>query len=161
MREGTRTGVQEFGSSGVQEFGRLEAGSHGSVRRLPRGGNFGLWPTRFGGRTGFVPKGQHDRSQARSAWNHEENSSVPAGRLNRSGRTSSDPNFSTGVPAISEAPGAFDALSLAHAEAQFRRQISCGTDNDFGRPSGTEASLHRDQALRACMYLAKSSTSNR
>ena len=33
---------------------------------------------------GPVPEGQHDISQARSAWNHEENSSVPAGRLNRS-----------------------------------------------------------------------------
>jgi hypothetical protein len=32
----------------------------------------------------FVPEGQHDRSQARSAWNHEENRPVPAGRLNRS-----------------------------------------------------------------------------
>jgi hypothetical protein len=29
----------------------------------------------------FVPEGQHDSSQARSAWNHEENSPVPAGRL--------------------------------------------------------------------------------
>jgi len=37
--------------------------------------------------TGFVPEGQHDRSQARSAWNREENSPVPAGRLNRSRRT--------------------------------------------------------------------------
>jgi hypothetical protein len=32
----------------------------------------------------FVPEGQHDSSQARSAWNHQENSPVPAGRLNRS-----------------------------------------------------------------------------
>jgi hypothetical protein len=32
----------------------------------------------------FVPEGQHDRSQARSAWRHEENSPVPAGRLNGS-----------------------------------------------------------------------------
>src|SRR5580704_14971906 len=51
------------------------------------------------GRMAFVPEGQHHSSLARSAWNHEENSSVPAGRLNRSqlksGRTSSDPNFST------------------------------------------------------------------
>jgi hypothetical protein len=31
---------------------------------------------------GFVsPEGQHDSSQARSAWNHQENSPVPAGRL--------------------------------------------------------------------------------
>jgi hypothetical protein len=35
--------------------------------------------------------GQHDSSQARSAWNHEENSLVPAGRLNRS-RLRSDPS---------------------------------------------------------------------
>ena len=32
----------------------------------------------------FVPEGQHDSSQARSAWNHEENIPVPAGRLNQS-----------------------------------------------------------------------------
>src|ERR1700733_6724258 len=30
----------------------------------------------------FVPEGQHDSSQARSAWDYEENSPVPAGRLN-------------------------------------------------------------------------------
>jgi hypothetical protein len=29
----------------------------------------------------FVPEGQHDSSQARSAWSHEENCPVPAGRL--------------------------------------------------------------------------------
>jgi hypothetical protein len=32
----------------------------------------------------FVPEGEHDRSQARSAWGHEENSPVPAGRCDRS-----------------------------------------------------------------------------
>src|SRR5271155_5141613 len=32
----------------------------------------------------FVPEGQADRSQARSAWSHEENSLVPAGRLKSS-----------------------------------------------------------------------------
>ena len=31
----------------------------------------------------FVPEGQRDSSQARSAWNYEENSLVPAGRSNR------------------------------------------------------------------------------
>ena len=36
------------------------------------------------GRMSFVPEGQHDSSQARSAWSHEENSPVPAGRLNGS-----------------------------------------------------------------------------
>ena len=39
---------------------------------------------RFEGRMVFVPEGQHDSSQAGSAWNYEENSPVPAGRLNRS-----------------------------------------------------------------------------
>jgi hypothetical protein len=34
----------------------------------------------------FVPEGQHDSSQARSDWNHLENSPVPAGRLNESPR---------------------------------------------------------------------------
>jgi hypothetical protein len=29
----------------------------------------------------FVPEGQHDSSQARSAWNDEENSPVPAGTI--------------------------------------------------------------------------------
>ena len=33
---------------------------------------------------GFVREGQHDRSQARSAWSDEENGAVPAGRLNGS-----------------------------------------------------------------------------
>jgi hypothetical protein len=36
------------------------------------------------GRMYFVPEGQHDRSQARIAWRHEENSPVPAGRCDRS-----------------------------------------------------------------------------
>ena len=57
----------------------------------------------------LVPEGQHDRSQARSAWNHEE---------------------------------AFDALSLAHAGAQFRRQISVGLTMTSTVPPG-RVSLHR------------------
>ena len=36
------------------------------------------------GRMAFVPEGQLDSSQARCAWSHEENSAVPAGRLNGS-----------------------------------------------------------------------------
>ena len=32
----------------------------------------------------FVPEGHYDCSQARSAWDYEENGPVPAGRLNRS-----------------------------------------------------------------------------
>src|ERR1700722_11019877 len=47
---------------------------------------------------GFVPEGQHDRSQARSAWNHGENSR-PSGTIEP---IPSDPNFSTGVPGVSE-----------------------------------------------------------
>ena len=35
------------------------------------------------GRMHFVPEGQHDSSQARSAWDYEKNSPVPAERLNR------------------------------------------------------------------------------
>ena len=54
-------------------------------------------------------EGQADRSQARSAWNHEE---------------------------------AFDALSLAHAGAQFRRQISVGLTMTSTVPPGRD-SLHR------------------
>ena len=42
---------------------------------------------------GFVPEGQHDSSQARSAWNHEENGPVPAGRLNRFCDTGTDHDF--------------------------------------------------------------------
>jgi hypothetical protein len=30
---------------------------------------------------GFVPEGQHDSSQARSAWNHEENGPRPSGTI--------------------------------------------------------------------------------
>jgi hypothetical protein len=30
---------------------------------------------------GFVPEGQHDRRQARSAWNHEENGPRPSGTI--------------------------------------------------------------------------------
>ena len=44
----------------------------------------------FDGPMAFVPEGQADSSQARSAWSHEESGPVPAGRLNR---TSSDSNF--------------------------------------------------------------------
>jgi hypothetical protein len=33
----------------------------------------------------FVPEGQDDRSQARSAWDHEKNSLAPAGRFDRFG----------------------------------------------------------------------------
>jgi hypothetical protein len=67
----------------------------------------------------FVPEGQHDGSHPRSAWNHEENGLVPAGRMNRSqlrldagGKNSEKKCFSVHV---------------------------CGTDNDFDRPSGTKA----------------------
>jgi hypothetical protein len=58
---------------------------------------------------------------------------------------------------------AFDALSLAHARAQFRRQISVGTDDDFSRPSGTgpfyiATQAHRAWLLSACPSGTKSMT---
>ena len=68
----------------------------------------------------FVPEGQHDSSQARSAWNYEENSPVLAGRLNRS-QLRSDSS---------------------------KNKLS-GTDNDFDRPSGTGPLCIDTQALRA------------
>ena len=113
----------------------------------------------------FVPEGQHDSSQARSAWNDEENSLVPAGRLNRSWlrniydiqnqvehhrtrtfqqeylaflKRHKHSTHSTRCRLLRAG-----ALSLAHAGAQFRRQISAELNNDFDRPSGTGASLHR------------------
>src|SRR5271170_2829762 len=46
----------------------------------------------------FVPEGQHDRSQARSAWSHEENTPVPAGRLNGSRL-----RLDTNIPNVSKA----------------------------------------------------------
>src|SRR3984957_18846899 len=55
----------------------------------------------------------------------------------------SDPNFSTGAPGVSEAAGAFDALSLAHAGAQFRRQISVGLTITSTVPPGRGLSASR------------------
>jgi hypothetical protein len=50
----------------------------------------------------FVPEGQHDSNQARSAWSHEENIPVPAGRLNGS-RLRLDANIpSKGIPGVSK-----------------------------------------------------------
>jgi hypothetical protein len=74
----------------------------------------------------FVPEGQHDSSLARSAWSHEENSLVPAGRLNgsRLSRNSTKTCFSSEMPENNPA--------MANTFA-----LSPGTDNDFDRPSGT------------------------
>ena len=63
------------------------------------------------GRMAFVPEGQLDSSQARNAWSHEENSSVPAGRLN---------GYRLALKASEQE---YLAFSVA-ARAQFRRQIS-------------------------------------
>jgi hypothetical protein len=42
----------------------------------------------------FVPEGQADSSQARSAWSHEKNIPVPAGRLNgKSQKSTQDPRL--------------------------------------------------------------------
>jgi hypothetical protein len=49
---------------------------------------------------------------------------------------------------------AFDALSLAHAGLGSRTNIS-GTDNAFGRPSGTGFSESATQALRAWLRSAR------
>jgi hypothetical protein len=35
------------------------------------------WREALQGRMAFAPEGQHDSSQVRSAWSHEENSPVP------------------------------------------------------------------------------------
>ena len=62
----------------------------------------------------FVPEGQPESRQARSAWDYDENSPVPSGTIEpiwlrnhswhpKSGRTSSGADFSTGVPGVSEA----------------------------------------------------------
>ena len=80
----------------------------------------------------FVPEGQHDSSQALSAWNHEENSLVPAGRLNGS-RLRLDANNSASTSNMSGTDNGTDK----------------GTDNDFDRPSVTGALYVAIQALRA------------
>jgi hypothetical protein len=73
------------------------------------------------GRMYFVPEGQHDSSQARSTWSHEENCPVPAGRLNGS------------------------RLGL-----EANKGWIVGLDPpDFDRPSGTGALCIATQALRA------------
>jgi hypothetical protein len=90
---------------------------------------------------GFVPEGQHDSSQARSAWNHEENNLVPAGRLNRS-QLRSDASKK-----LSRRPLArtFQQEYLAF----LKRLSSVSTTNIVGLTmtstvhSGTGASLHR------------------
>jgi hypothetical protein len=66
----------------------------------------------------FVPEGQADSSQARSAWSHEKNSPVPAGRLN-------GPRLRFG------------------ARQQDIITISLGTEIDFDRPSRTAVFLYR------------------
>ena len=96
----------------------------------------------------FVPEGQHDSSQARSAWDYEENSPVPAGRLNRSWlRNHHEIQNQVEHPRRRTFPQEYEAflkrhehsthsthstrcrllrvgaLSLAHAGAAFRRQI--------------------------------------
>jgi hypothetical protein len=123
------------------------------------------------GRVYFVPEGQHDSSQARSAWDYEENSPVPARRLNRSWlRNHHDIQNQVEHPRRRTFPQEYQAflkrhehsthstrcrllragaLSLAHARAAFRRQIISGTDNAFDRPSGTGPLCISTQALRA------------
>src|ERR1700722_2399125 len=82
----------------------------------------------------FVPEGQHDSSQARSAWSHEENTPVPAGRLNGS-RFRLDANSKNG--------SGMSSVSTTNIS---------GTDNDFDRPSGSLCIAI--QALRAWLLSA-------
>jgi hypothetical protein len=91
----------------------------------------------------FVPEGQHDRSQARSAWRHEKNSLVPEGRSNGS-RLSLDANIpfiSTGIPSVSKA-----------ARTPFRRQVSLTTTSTV--PPGRGPLYTATQALRAWLRSA-------
>src|SRR5271165_7225105 len=92
----------------------------------------------------FVPEGQHDSSQARSAWSHEENSLVPAGRLNGSGL--SDRNSHKHV-LVCEIQKIIQPWPTPFA-------LCPGTDNDFDRPSGTGPLCIATQALRAWLLSA-------
>jgi hypothetical protein len=88
----------------------------------------------------FVPEGQHDSSQARSAWSHEENSPVPAGRLNGSRhRLDANITFQQGYLAFPSGTSIRRAVARSCRDSVSRTNIS-GTDNDFGHPSGTELS---------------------
>jgi hypothetical protein len=101
----------------------------------------------------FVPEGQHDGSQARSAWSHEENSLVPAGRLNGS-RLRLDANIpfnrNTWVFLKRHELGSTTNIS----------ETDKGTDNDFDPstvPPGTGALCVATQALRAWLLSASPS----
>ena len=76
----------------------------------------------------FVPEGQHDSSQARSAWSHEINGPVPAGRLNGS----------------------------ETAWTQFRRQTSLGLTSTV--PPGRGASLKSQALFRVISQSFSSSS---
>src|ERR1700722_16290816 len=85
----------------------------------------------------FVPEGQHDSSQARSAW---KNSPVPAGRLNGSRhRLDANITFQQGYLAFPSGTSIRRAVARSCRDSVSRTNIS-GTDNDFGHPSGTELS---------------------
>src|SRR5271170_7072997 len=96
----------------------------------------------------FVPEGQHDSSQARSAWTDEENRLVPAGRLNGSRlRLDANIRFNREYLAFLKRHEhsthstrcrllRAGALSLAHAGAPFRRQISLGLTMTSTVPPG-------------------------
>ena len=74
----------------------------------------------------FVPEGQHDSSQARSAWNHEENSPRPSETIERLGLGKMPTYLSTGIPGISKAASAFDPFDPFDALllAQGRRAVA-------------------------------------
>jgi hypothetical protein len=80
----------------------------------------------------FVPEGQHDRSQARSAWRYEENSPVPEGRLNGSW-----PSLDANIP-FKRIP----SVSKRH-ELRFDEQISLTTTSTVPPGRGLSTSLPR------------------
>jgi hypothetical protein len=85
------------------------------------------------GRMYFVPEGQADRSQARSAWNHEENSPVPAGRLNGSrAKLGRQHTFQVEYQSF-----------LKRHELHFERQISLTTTSPVPPGRGLSTSLPR------------------
>jgi hypothetical protein len=83
----------------------------------------------------LVPEGQHDRSQARSAWSHEENCSVPAGRLN---------GFRLKLEANKGWIVGLDPPAFARLTPELRL-----APPEFNRPSGTGTLCIATQALRA------------
>jgi hypothetical protein len=108
----------------------------------------------------FVPEGQHDSSQARSAWDYEENSPVPAGRLNRSclrnhschpksGRTSSEADFSQEYLAFLKQHEHSTRCRLLMPGLRFDDKLPLELTMPSTVPPGRGLSASPTQALRA------------